>query len=141
MNITFKVFTDIPEESKFIRTTVFVDEQHFVDEFETNENQAIHIVMYLDNKAIGTSRIIYQEKHGCYVIGRFAILKEYRNKGLGNKLMRYTEQEIINRFGHIQVGISSQMPAKEFYEKSGYKATSESYLDQHCPHVWMVKSL
>ena len=141
MNITFKVFTDIPKEAKFIRTAVFVDEQHFIDEFESNENQAIHIVMYLNNKAIGTSRIIYQDKHNCYVIGRFAILEEYRNKGLGSQLMKFTEQEIINRFGHIQVGISSQMPAKEFYEKSGYIATSETYLDQHCPHVWMVKSL
>ena len=141
MNITFKVFTDTPKEAKFIRTAVFVDEQHFIDEFESNENQAIHIVMYLDNKAIGTSRIVYQDKHNCYVIGRFAILEEYRNKGLGSQLMKFTEQEIINRFGHIQVGISSQMPAKEFYEKSGYIATSETYLDQHCPHVWMVKSL
>lgn len=141
MNITYKVFTDIPEEAKFIRTTVFVDEQHFVDEFESNENKAIHIVMYIDNKPVATSRIIYQDKHKCYVIGRFAVLKEYRGKGLGSELMKYTEQEIVNRYGHIQVGVSSQMQAKEFYEKSGFIATSDTYLDQHCPHVWMVKSL
>ena len=141
MNISFKAFTNIPEESKSIRTTVFVIEQGFIDEFESNENDAIHIVMYLEDKPMGTSRIIYQDKHKCYVIGRFAILKEYRNKGLGKLLLEKTEEEIVKRFGHIQVGISSQMPAKGFYEKSGYKATSDTYLDQHCPHVWMVKSL
>lgn len=141
MKITYKVFTNLPEEAKFIRTTVFVDEQHFVDEFENNENTAIHIVMYVDDKAVGTSRIIYQEKHSCYVIGRFAILKEYRNLGLGHLLMEYTEKVIIEQFGHIQVGISSQHQAQGFYEKSGYKATNETYLDQYCPHVWMIKNL
>ena len=141
MKITYKVFTNLPEEAKFIRTTVFVDEQHFVDEFEDNENTAIHIVMYVNDQPVGTSRIIYQEKHSCYVIGRFALIKEYRNKGLGLELMKFTEQEIINRFGHIQVGISSQRQAQGFYEKSGYIATNETYLDQYCPHVWMIKNL
>lgn len=141
MKITFKVFNDIPEEAKFIRTIVFVDEQHFVDEFEINENKAIHIVMYDESKAIGTARIIYQDKHHCYVIGRFAIIKEYRSKGLGKELMKYTEQVVINRFGHIQIGVSSQAQAQGFYEKCGYIATTEKYLDQHCPHIWMVKSL
>lgn len=141
MNITYKVFDDLPNESKFIRTIVFVDEQHFVDEFESNENKAIHIVMYDEDKPIATSRIIYQDKHKCYVIGRFAVMKEYRKLGIGKELMKFTEDEIIKRFGHIQIGVSSQIQAQGFYEKCGYKATSETYLDQHCPHIWMVKYL
>ena len=141
MNISYKVFDYLPEEAKFIRTTVFVIEQHFVDEFEIDENKAIHIVMFDENKPIATSRIIYQDKHKCYVIGRFAVIKEYRNKGVGVKLMKFTEAEIIKRFGHIQIGISSQIQAQGFYEKCGYKTTNETYLDQHCPHIWMVRSL
>ncbi len=141
MKITYKSFTNLPEEAKFIRTIVFVNEQHFIDEFDNADENAIHIVMFDHNKPIGTSRVIYQDKHLCFVIGRFAVLKEYRNIGLGKALLKYTEQEIIKKFGHIQVGISSQLQAKEFYEKSGYKATDETYLDQYCPHVWMIKEL
>lgn len=141
MNITYKVFDDLPNEAKFIRTIVFVDEQHFVDEFEPNENKAIHIVMFDEDKPIATSRIIYQDKHKCYVIGRFAVIKEYRKLGIGKKLMKFTEDEITKRFGHIQIGVSSQIQVQGFYEKCGYKATSETYLDQHCPHIWMVKYL
>ena len=63
MNIAFKVNTSLPEEAKNIRTTVFVDEQHFIDEFDESDDKAIHIVMFDDDLAIGTSRIIYSKEH------------------------------------------------------------------------------
>lgn len=141
MNISFKVYTSLPEEAKNIRTTVFVDEQHFVDEFDESDDKAIHIVMFDDDLAIGTSRIIYSEKHRCLCIGRFAIINSYREKHLGEKLMKVTEQEILKRFGEVEVGVSSQERAAKFYEKQGYKYSGEKYLDQYCPHVWMTKKL
>ena len=141
MNISFKVFNKLPNEAKFIRTTVFVDEQHFIDEFDENDEKAVHILMYQNNKAIGTSRIIYSIDHNCYTIGRFAILKEFRGKNLGKLLMDFIEKEIIKRFGHIQVGISSQERASKFYEKCGFSYTNKKYLDQYCPHVFMIKNL
>ena len=141
MLVTFKVFDKLPEEAKFIRTTVFVDEQGFIDEFDESDNQAIHILLFLDDKAVGTSRVIFSKEHNCYAIGRFAILKEYRKLGLGNSLLQFTEEEIVKRFGHVLIGVSSQMQASEFYAKNGYNHTEPTYFDQHCLHVWMVKQL
>ena len=131
----------LPEEAKQIRTIVFVKEQGFVDEFNEDDNKSIHIVLFLDNKAIATSRIIYSNKHNCYTIGRFAVLKEYRQKGYGSKLIKFTEEEIIKRYGHIQIGIGAQERAKLFYEKQGYIYSGEKYLDENYPHYWMIKQL
>ena len=141
MKISFKVSDKLPNEAKEIRYTVFVIEQGFVEEFDENDSKSIHIVMYVDDKPVGTTRIVYSEIHHSYSIGRFAVSKEYRSKGLGKELMKATEKEAIKRFGHIQIGVSSQEQASGFYEKVGYKYTNERYLDQDCPHVWMIKKL
>lgn len=95
MNIRVKVYDSLPKEAKSIRTTVFVDEQHFVDEFDESDNNAIHLVMFDNDLPIGTSRIIYSKKHKCLSIGRFAIIKPYRGKHLGQQLLKATENEII----------------------------------------------
>ena len=141
MGIDFKVSTKLPKEAMEIRTTVFVKEQGFVDEFSEDDNRSIHILILVDDKAIGTSRIIYSEKHSCYCIGRFAILKEYRGQGYGAKLIKFTEEEIVRRFGHIRIGIGAQKRAKLFYEKMGYIDMNEPYLDEGYPHYWMSKEL
>jgi len=141
MSLTFKTFTKLPKEAKAIRTSVFVIEQGFNEEFDISDNEAIHVLMYLDDKAIGNSRIIYQAKHNSITIGRFAILKKYRNKGYGKLLLEYTEKVIIDKYGHIKIGLGAQDRAKYFYHKLGYSFTDETYLDENYPHVWMEKEL
>ena len=141
MNTSFKSFDELPKEAMFIRETVFIKEQGFNDEFDENDKNSVHILMFENDIAIGTARIIYSNEHRCYMIGRFAILKEYRNRGLGRKLMQFTEQEIVKRFSHILIVVSSQEQASKFYEKVGFSFTNERYLDQHCPHVFMIKKL
>ena len=141
MKITYKAFDTLPEEAKYIRKTVFCDEQGFVDEFNESDERSVHILLYSDDKAIGVSRIIYSEEHKMLTIGRFAILKEYRKYGYGRVLMESTEQEVVKRYGHIEIGVSAQKRAEGFYEKVGYKKVGEYYLDENYPHIFMVKQL
>lgn len=35
--------------------------------------------------------------------------------------------------------LSAQVQAQGFYEKLGYVASGEPYLDEHCPHIHMEK--
>ena len=140
MNISFKIYDKLPLEAKEIRIVVFVKEQGFIDEFDESDNDAIHIVMFLNDIAIGTSRIIFSKEHDSYMIGRFTIIKEQRNKGFGTKLIEFTESEIIHRFGHIQIAVSAQERAIDFYKKMGYILTNETYLDQNYPHTLMIKN-
>ena len=141
MNITFKISNVLPVEAINIRNEVFVIEQGFVDEFDEDDDKAIHIVMFNNEKSIGTSRIIYSKVHNSVCIGRFAIIKDYRNLGLGRLMLLESEKEIIKKYGHVSVGVSAQEEAEAFYAKCGYTPTKERYLDQNHPHVWMVKNL
>ena len=141
MKISFKTFDYLSEESIKIRTDVFVIEQGFIDEFDENDNKSIHVLMYDENTAIGTCRIIYSNEHNSIAIGRFAIVKEYRRKHLGQALMKEAEKIIIKKYGHIRVGVGAQERAENFYKSVGFIPTNEKYVEQDCPHIWMLKEL
>ena len=141
MKIKFKSFDYLPEESMKIRTDVFVFEQGFIDEFDENDDKSIHVLMYDGKTAIGTCRIVYSDEHKSLAIGRFAVVKEYRNKHLGQALMREAERIIIDKYGHAQVGVGAQEQAQGFYKSVGFVPTKEKYVEQNCPHIWMIKSL
>ena len=120
MNLAFKTYDYLPSESMKIRHNVFVIEQGFIDEFDENDTKSIHVLMYENNEAIGTCRIIYSDIHKCLTIGRFAIEKEYRGKHLGQALMEETERIIIEKYGHIKIGVGAQKQAEGFYKSLGF---------------------
>ena len=47
----FKVYDYLSESAKFVRQTVFVEEQGFVNELDETDNIAMHIVLYDEKKA------------------------------------------------------------------------------------------
>lgn len=53
----FKVYDYLPESAKFVRQTVFVEEQGFVNELDETDNIAMHIVLYDEKKPAATCRI------------------------------------------------------------------------------------
>ena len=123
-----------------IRKIVFEDEQGFEEEFdEIDENDiAKHMVFYKDGEPIGTCRYYMQD--GEYRIGRIAVVKEYRGKGLGEFIVRVAEDKVFEIGGRESV-LSAQVRAKGFYEKIGYVEEGEIYMEEMCPHIKMRKKL
>lgn len=124
-----------------IREAVFINEQKVpiceeVDEFETI---AIHYLVYnLKNKPIATLRTrVYDNK---IKIERVSVLKPYRGKKIGQKLMLHAEKE-AKKQGYKVTILSSQTHAVPFYEKIGYKITSEPFLDANIEHYLMEKTI
>ena len=136
--MNFKVFDNLCDDSKNIRIMVFVEEQKFEVEFDEFDGISKHIVLYLGDKCIATSRI-YKEDD-LYVIGRIAVVKEYRKLGYGKKIILFSE-ELIKELGGNKIKISAQSRVKEFYEKLGYVTYGDEYYDEYCPHVGMIKVL
>lgn len=134
----FKVSKKLIEDASKIRLKVFKDEQGFQQEFDDIDDIATHIVGYIDGEAVATCRV-FEQGNG-YHIGRFAIIKEYRGKDLGIKLMQKAEQVIKESGGNI-IELSSQLRAKGFYEKCGFKTEGEIYMEEFCPHILMKKYL
>lgn len=135
--IEYKFFEELNNDSIYIRQKVFVEEQGFVDEFDDIDNIATHIIVY-DDKPIATCRIFTNDM-GEYLIGRFAVIKEYRGTGLGASLLKKAEDVIYNRGGRT-ILIHAQTSARTFYEKSGYISTGKEDHEEGVPHVWLVKN-
>lgn len=135
-----KIFYELPEDSKEIRTEVFVKEQGFNEEFDTVDHRAIHLVAYLDKKPIGTCRIFTEEEQAVFFLGRLAVLPEFRGKSVGGLLIKESEACALERGGRV-IKLHSQVRAKGFYEKCGYTEYGEIEYEENCPHIWMKKDI
>ena len=134
-----KVFYQLPDDAANIRVDVFVDEQGFCEEFDSDDINAIHFVGYIDGKAVATSRVLTLGD-GKYLIGRIAVVKLFRGKGLGSLIVNAAEEH-IKSIGGKSILIHSQMRAAGFYEKIGYTKTGDYDEEEGCPHCMMVKQI
>lgn len=88
-----KHYNKLPDESREIRIKVFVDEQGFREEFDTQDNNAIHFLAFTEgNTSIGTCRIFKADVEGEYYLGRLAVLREYRGLAVGRQLIDAAEK-------------------------------------------------
>ena len=137
----YKKFIGLNDDIIKIRTSVFIDEQGFKDEFDEIDKTCSHIVLYDNEKPIATCRYFREGEN--YHIGRVAIIKEYRGKHLGNKIMQIAETEIRGKCKESKcvIEVSAQVRVSEFYEKLEYNAVGNIYFDEYCEHIKMVKEL
>lgn len=116
-----------------IREKVFIEEQKVTPQLEWDgkDEEAIHFLAYQDEKVIGCARAFVIENH--MQLGRMAVLKEYRNKGIGSFLIeKAITTAKLNQLSKIS--ISAQCHAIDFYKKFGFEVTSEIYLDAGISH-------
>ena len=131
----------LPDSAKFVRKSVFEDEQGFVDEFDETDEIATHFVMFNENdEPIATCRIFPDAERDTYILGRLAVVKDYRNKNLGSAIMYEAEQYIVKIVGKSII-LHAQYQATGFYEKLGFVTFGDMDDEQGCPHVWMRKIL
>jgi len=121
-----------------IRFAVFVEEQRVPAEIEMDEHdaQCVHAIAYTEGgRAVGTGRLL-PDAH----IGRMAVLKEWRRKGVGAAILGALMAEARRR-GYPEVALSAQTHALEFYRRHGFAAQGEVYEEAGIPHQAMRKSL
>lgn len=133
-----KVTEFLSEDARFIREEVFIKEQGFNNEFDEIDQIALHLVIYDEKGPIACCRYFEGQEQGEYIIGRIAVLKEYRGMQLGQKLIQEVEKQVNNLNGK-KLSLSAQMRVMQFYEKQGFVALGEPYLDEECEHIHMEK--
>jgi len=113
-----------------IRTTVFVAEQGVPPELEMDAMDAscLHAVAFEDARAVATGRLL-PDGH----IGRMAVLKECRGKGLGGAVLAKL-MEAAKRRGDAQVMLAAQVHAVPFYAAHGFEAYGEVYQEAGIAH-------
>ncbi|NPC91376.1 GNAT family N-acetyltransferase [Bacillus sp. WMMC1349] len=143
MNVK-RIITESDLKKAFeIRISVFVEEQGVplseeLDQYDTIDEQCQHILVYYDDKPVGTGRVRWVEDIG--KLERICLLKDYREFGLGKVIVKGLE-DITRKKGLTKVKLHGQTQAKGFYEKLGYQTTSDVFIEEGIPHVLMTKEL
>ena len=128
----FKVLNYLSEEERFIREEVFCKEQGFVNEIDDLEDSSFHLLYYFDDLVIGVCRF-YELEKDIYKIGRIAVLKEYRNKGIGREIVN-SAISYIKELKAKKIYIYSQLHAVGFYEKLGFIVEADIFYEENHPH-------
>ncbi|MFJ7509636.1 GNAT family N-acetyltransferase [Peribacillus simplex] len=126
-----------------IRKEVFVDEQGFqleseFDEFDSLNSLSEHILVYYNEKPVGTGRLRVVD--GLGKLERICILEPYRKFGLG-KIIIKTLEEIAKEKEISRVKLHGQTQAEGFYKKLGYQTSSDVFMEDGGPHLLMIKEL
>ena len=140
-----KAFKDLSVDEYFeiihLRTAIFVVEQDCpYQEVDEKDRESFHLYGKTEKgEIIAVTRILpkglsYDEVS----IGRVAIKKEYRGKGIADELMIETIQFIENEFGKQAIRISAQEYLLNYYSKYGFKQVGEGYLEDNIPHIEML---
>ena len=120
-----------------IRFAVFVEEQGVPREIEIDEYDAvsIHAVAFDGKQPVATGRLL-PDGH----IGRMAVLKEWRNRGIG-ALMLNALMERAKERGDAEIVLSAQVQAVRFYRAHGFVAQGDEYLEAGIRHRHMRRKL
>jgi len=136
INISCKavVWKDEKEQLRSIRTKVFIEEQQVPVELEWDDadQDAHHFLVHLDNEPVACGRLLPSGQ-----IGRMAVLKPFRKKGVGSKLLL----NIIKAAEQQNIGplfLHAQNHAIPFYEKLGFQVQGDEFMDAGIPHHEMI---
>jgi len=121
-----------------IRFGIFVGEQNVSPgiELDDKDPECLHAVAYdAEGKAIGTGRLL-PDGH----IGRMAVIKDWRRRGVGDAILEALVGEARKR-GHAEVVVAAQLQAAEFYRNHGFVADGKVYQEAGILHEKMHKKL
>jgi predicted GNAT family N-acyltransferase len=120
-----------------IRFEVFVKEQGVPAAIELDEADArsIHALAFDGSQVVGTARLL-PDGH----IGRMAVLKQFRGKGIGSALLVKLVEAAKQR-GERTLVLSAQVHAVDFYRAHGFRPQGEVYEEAGIAHQDMRRSI
>jgi predicted GNAT family N-acyltransferase len=128
-------------ECAAIRTEVFIEEQRVPPDEEMDEldAEAVHVLAYIGERPVGTGRLVILDD-GSARIGRMAVRQPLRGRGVGSailqRLMEAARERSVRR-----VVLAGQLHAIPFYERHGFAAHGDVFLDAGIEHRMMERSL
>jgi predicted GNAT family N-acyltransferase len=138
VSVQIRSWRDAALEAARIRELVFVREQAVPAEIELDEwdDRCDHALAFTPNgAAIGTGRLL-PDGH----IGRMAVLREWRGRGVGAALMTALIDRARSR-GMSRVLLNAQTHAASFYARFGFTAFGSEFMEAGIPHIAMERTL
>ncbi|MCK5346579.1 MAG: GNAT family N-acetyltransferase [Candidatus Heimdallarchaeota archaeon] len=118
-----------------IREEVFINEQKVDRELEFEfEEESTHYLLFVEGNAAATAR--WRETPKGIKLERFAVLKEYRKKGLGQMILTRILEDVLPF--NKPVYLHSQAIAFGFYRKNGFEVIGNAFIEADIEHFMMV---
>lgn len=144
MNWKIKRFEKLTSEEVYkilgLRNEIFIVEQDCVYlDCDNKDFKSYHLFCENNGELIAYLRII--DKGVSYdeiSIGRVAVKKAYRTKGIAREMLSNAIDFILNNLNEKAIKIQAQSYLLDFYSSLGFKSISEEYLEDNIPHVDMI---
>lgn len=132
--------TPLIGRARSVRETVFIGEQQIDPalEYDDLDPVSIHVVGMIDGEPVTTARL-RPIGDGIGKVERVATIQSARGQGYAKQIM--LEVESIARVSELnELKLGAQLTALPFYERLGYEAYGDEFLDADIPHRMMKKS-
>ena len=125
-----------------IREKVYIDEQQIdrSDEFDQFEDESRHFVAYADGRPCGAARWRFTSEGA--KLERFAVLPEFRRKGVGAALVAAVIDDICSRpdYQDQLLYLNAQESAMSLYAKFDFAPVGEPFYECDIKHFRMELS-
>lgn len=111
----------------------------FTDDELVSEKEHILIAAFEEEKMLGCCMLIRLED-GSVRLRQMAVLNNLQGKGIGRALTQFAEN-IARDIGYKKITMHARKPVTGFFEKLGYRVSSEEFLEITIPHFEMEKML
>ena len=138
-----KHFKDLTIEELYdilrLRAEVFVVEQDCpYQDLDGRDRNAWHVWLEESGKAVACLRVfMFDELHS--QIGRVVTSLDVRGKGAGRLIMEEGVKIAEEHFPDFPILIHAQAYATGFYEKFGFRISSDAFLEDGIPHHEMIR--
>jgi len=112
---------------------------NFTDEELAKEKSHILIGAFEEEKMLGCCMLIKLED-GSVRLRQMAVLNNLQGKGIGRALTQFAEN-IARDIGYKKITMHARKPVTGFFEKLGYRVSSDEFLEITIPHYEMEKML
>ncbi len=129
------------KEAFEVRKRVFVDEQGIAEnlELDDRDGEALHMVVKDGERVIGTARVIFLANNQAK-IERMAVLKPFRRKGVGRRIISFLNEELRKKQVE-QVVVHAQYAVVGFYKLCGFEESSSPFWEAGIKHIKMERRL
>ena len=103
------------------------------------ETEEILIGAFEDEKILGCCMLVKQDEKNVK-LRQMAVLNNLQGKGIGRALMMFAENIARDR-GYKKIIMHARKTVSGFYERLGYKISSEEFKEVTIPHYVMEKNL
>jgi predicted GNAT family N-acyltransferase len=123
-----------------LRHEVFVEEQGVPLDLEIDEHDAmaLHLVALDGDRIVGTCRLVEDGRRARF--GRLVVARDARGRGTGAALLGEAERR-ARALGCDEMVLAAQTAAMGLYERAGYTARGDVFLDAGIEHLTMEKRL